>query len=166
MPYKQRMFTAPLKSTCRYHYCFLSATARSGGTAEWRAHCVWMFQQTDGLYSYWGQKICHCFLVCCCHSDRLTVTSSPIKDAGHSVLVKEPVKIKDPLLHLSCRWNLSGHIFPKKLCCSSPISFKRRIKSHLPFAGIIRSSPYSPHFRIMVKFRLFSKSQKNIMQYK
>jgi len=23
--------------------------------------------------------------------------------------------------------------------------FKRRVKSHLPFAGIIRSSPYSPH---------------------
>ena len=25
-----------------------------------------------------------------------------------------------------------------------PLTFKRRIKSHLPFAGIIRSSPYSP----------------------
>ena len=25
--------------------------------------------------------------------------------------------------------------------------FKRRIKSHLPFAGIIRSSPYSPRFQ-------------------
>ena len=24
------------------------------------------------------------------------------------------------------------------------LTFKRRIKSHLPFAGIIRSSPYSP----------------------
>ena len=28
-----------------------------------------------------------------------------------------------------------------------PINFKRRIKSHLPFAGIIRSSPYSPRFQ-------------------
>ena len=27
------------------------------------------------------------------------------------------------------------------------LSFKRRIKSHLPFAGIIRSSPYSPRFQ-------------------
>ena len=26
-------------------------------------------------------------------------------------------------------------------------TFKRRIKSHLPFAGIIRSSPYSPRFQ-------------------
>ena len=27
------------------------------------------------------------------------------------------------------------------------LTFKRRIKSHLPFAGIIRGSPYSPSFR-------------------
>ena len=27
------------------------------------------------------------------------------------------------------------------------LTFKYRIKSHLPFAGIIRSSPYSPHFQ-------------------
>jgi hypothetical protein len=27
---------------------------------------------------------------------------------------------------------------------SFPYPFKRRIKSHLPFSGIIRSSPYSP----------------------
>ena len=27
------------------------------------------------------------------------------------------------------------------------LTFKRRIKSHLPFAGIIRSSPYSPCFQ-------------------
>ena len=27
------------------------------------------------------------------------------------------------------------------------LTFKRRIKSHLPFAGIIRSSPYSTRFR-------------------
>jgi len=27
------------------------------------------------------------------------------------------------------------------------ITFKRRIKSRLPFAGIIRSSPYSPSFQ-------------------
>ena len=27
------------------------------------------------------------------------------------------------------------------------LTFKRRIKSHLPFAGIIRSSPYSPRFQ-------------------
>ena len=29
----------------------------------------------------------------------------------------------------------------------SILTFKRRIKSHLPFAGIIRSSPYSPRFQ-------------------
>jgi len=27
------------------------------------------------------------------------------------------------------------------------LTFKRRIKSHLPFAGIIKSSPYSPRFQ-------------------
>jgi len=27
------------------------------------------------------------------------------------------------------------------------LTFKRRIKSHLLFAGIIRSSPYSPRFQ-------------------
>ena len=27
------------------------------------------------------------------------------------------------------------------------LTFKRRIKSHLPFADIIRSSPYSPRFQ-------------------
>ena len=27
------------------------------------------------------------------------------------------------------------------------LSFKRRIKSRLPFAGIIRSAPYSPRFQ-------------------
>ena len=27
------------------------------------------------------------------------------------------------------------------------LTFKRRIKSHLPFVGIIRSSPYSPRFQ-------------------
>ena len=30
---------------------------------------------------------------------------------------------------------------------SYKLTFKRRIKSHLPFAGIIRSSPYSPRFQ-------------------
>jgi len=27
------------------------------------------------------------------------------------------------------------------------LTFKRRIKFHLPFAGIIKSSPYSPRFQ-------------------
>jgi len=27
------------------------------------------------------------------------------------------------------------------------LTFKRRIKSHLPSAGMIRSSPYSPRFQ-------------------
>jgi len=27
------------------------------------------------------------------------------------------------------------------------LTFKRRIKSHMPFAGVIRSSPYSPRFQ-------------------
>ena len=30
---------------------------------------------------------------------------------------------------------------------SRSLSFRRRIKSHLPFAGIIRSSPFSPRFQ-------------------
>ena len=34
-----------------------------------------------------------------------------------------------------------------KVNISEILNFKRRIKSHLPFAGIIRSSPYSPHFQ-------------------
>ena len=32
-------------------------------------------------------------------------------------------------------------------CLLLQLTFKRRIKSHLPFAGIIRSSPYSPRFQ-------------------
>ena len=32
-------------------------------------------------------------------------------------------------------------------CVQIHFTFKRRIKSHLPFAGIIRSSPYSPRFQ-------------------
>ena len=35
------------------------------------------------------------------------------------------------------KWSLESHD-------SCSLTFKRRIKSHLPFAGIIRSSPYSP----------------------
>ena len=46
------------------------------------------------------------------------------------------------------------------------LTFKRRIKSHLPFADIIRSSPYSPRFQDRVKLRLLNKSEKNIMKYK
>ena len=30
---------------------------------------------------------------------------------------------------------------------SQELNFTRRIKSHLPFAGIIKSSPYSPRFQ-------------------
>ena len=45
------------------------------------------------------------------------------------------------------------------------LTFKRRIKSHLPFAGIIRSSPYSTGFQDK-GLRLFSRSQKYIMKYK
>ena len=46
------------------------------------------------------------------------------------------------------------------------LTFKRRIKSQLPFAGNIRSSLYSQRFQDRGKLRLFSKSQKNIMKYK
>ena len=35
----------------------------------------------------------------------------------------------------------------EKLLAEPTLTFKRRIKSHLPFAGIIRSSPYSPRFQ-------------------
>jgi len=37
----------------------------------------------------------------------------------------------------------------KKKCITKNVqlTFKRRIKSHLPFAGIIRSSPYSSRFQ-------------------
>jgi len=35
----------------------------------------------------------------------------------------------------------------KKSAYEAFLTFKRRIKSHLPFAGIIRSSSYSPRFR-------------------
>ena len=43
------------------------------------------------------------------------------------------------------------------------LTFKRRIKSRLPFAGIIRSSPYLPRFQDKGQIREF---QKNIMKYK
>ena len=32
-------------------------------------------------------------------------------------------------------------------CNKHMLTFKRQIKSRLPFAGIIRSSPYSTHFQ-------------------
>jgi len=32
-------------------------------------------------------------------------------------------------------------------CNDGTLTFKRRIKSRLPFAGIIRISPYSPRFQ-------------------
>ena len=34
-----------------------------------------------------------------------------------------------------------------QLFSCQPLTFKRRFKSRLPFAGIIRSSPYSPRFQ-------------------
>jgi len=37
------------------------------------------------------------------------------------------------------------HLFCDLSKCILLFYFKSRIKSHLPFAGIIRSSPYSPH---------------------
>ena len=40
------------------------------------------------------------------------------------------------------------------------LTFRLRIKSRLPFAGIIRRLPYFTLFRIRVKLRLFRKSQK------
>ena len=57
---------------------------------------------------------------------------------------------------------LSPSLFLRSFTASSPhkfqdmgtglylvqrLTFKRRIKSHLPFAGIIKSSPYSPRFQ-------------------
>ena len=46
---------------------------------------------------------------------------------------------------------------PTKSC----LTFRRRIKSRLPFSGIIRRLPYSTRvFRIRVKLRLLRKSQK------
>ena len=42
---------------------------------------------------------------------------------------------------LSSRW---GALLERTV---TTLTFKRRIKSRLPFAGIIRSSPYSPRFQ-------------------
>ena len=63
-------------------------------------------------------------------------------------------------------WTLHRIVTISGVWNSLLLTFKLRIKSHLPFAGIIRSSPYSPRFQIRVKLRLFSKSQKYIMKYK
>ena len=43
---------------------------------------------------------------------------------------------------------LANQEFPLRVLgeSSTTLTFKRRIKSHLPFAGIIRSSPY-PRFQ-------------------
>jgi hypothetical protein len=42
-------------------------------------------------------------------------------------------------------------VIPPAGCCtwllSASLTFRRRIKSRLPFTGIIKSSPYSPHFQ-------------------
>jgi len=55
-----------------------------------------------------------------------------------------------------CSWVSSGYhlgkneesVFPcVTATLDGTLTFKRRIKSNLPFAGIIRSSPYSPRFQ-------------------
>ena len=58
--------------------------------------------------------------------------------------------ITNTILH--CGWDSYGSgqdLFCALKYANRPLglNFKRRIKSHLPFAGIIRSSPYSPRFQ-------------------
>ena len=50
---------------------------------------------------------------------------------------------ESPSLELANTRTYAGGKYNAKI---SGITFKRRIKSHLPFAGIIKSSPYSPRF--------------------
>jgi len=56
---------------------------------------------------------------------------------------------------------LTALLRDKRVC----LAFRRRIKSHLPFAGIIRAHHILHISRISVKLRLFSKTQKIIMKY-
>jgi hypothetical protein len=62
--------------------------------------------------------------------------------SGHGPLLSSPmimqmhVEREDPVSVLS----VQAHTV-------SLLTLKRRIKSHLPFAGIIRISPYSPRFQ-------------------
>jgi len=48
-------------------------------------------------------------------------------------------------LVLNAAKSLPRHTYDRRK--GSRLNFKRRIKSHLPFAGIIRISPYSTRFQ-------------------
>jgi hypothetical protein len=49
---------------------------------------------------------------------------------------------------------------------TSPLAFKRRIKSVCHMQALLGAHQILHIFRIRVKLRLFSKSQKNVMKYK
>jgi len=88
---------------------------------------------------------------------------SPLPDISHSRLVVNHVYkvILKPIWTYGIQlWGTASNSnldilerFQSKVLCiitdapwyvPNAITFKRRIKSHLPFAGIIKSSPYSP----------------------
>ena len=62
-----------------------------------------------------------------------------------------PVRTRSVMSNtLARRWRRNGTETRRRLSRQHEhlrLTFKRRIKSHLPFAGIIRSSPYSPRFQ-------------------
>ena len=73
----------------------------------------------------------------------------------HSLLV--PWSWKSRAIPLPTLWITTGPVtgslythvvlLPDRALIEGLLTFKRRIKSHLPSAGIIRSSPYSPRFQ-------------------
>ena len=54
------------------------------------------------------------------------------------------LSVKDTLRYIADLRNTELFLVLKWNIVTRQLPSKRRIKSHLPFAGIIRSSPYSP----------------------
>ena len=72
--------------------------------------------------------------------------TSTTEDVDITLLRKAGIRL--PTNAASCsRRALTSTTQLQKPQISKLLTFKRRIKSHLPSAGIIRSSPYSPRFQ-------------------
>ena len=91
--------------------------------------------KSDSIQAHMHAHLYECLHVCahtltCCH--HLT----PVCQSG-------PFVLSMPTYSLFKLMFSSAHWVQYRL----KLTFKRRIKSHLPFACIIRSSPYSTHFQ-------------------
>ena len=83
------------------------------------------------------------------HQHKPVLCAACKKDWATKSYIKTDLK-NDPAIPIIKVQPSTGHEGPQgeyRYNSSLSLTFKRRIKSHLPFAGIIRSSPYSPRFQ-------------------